>query len=177
MTFWLNLHFLLWERVWYWVPSWSRSSSFLTFGILNSGITPFPFPQLQTANNEKDIQKGDTTFLLQQQQQQQKTKLKPTQRWSLISDWENNCQATNGWQTAWPLCLEGFLEIRGERCKTEGNQRGVRKSWPVGVGVGFGQKVGMGWNNWRGGAVVQMEYDRNKDVGRIPGEGQWQQLK
>lgn len=177
MTFWLDLHFLSWERVWYWAASWSRSFSFITFGILNSGMNRFPFPQLQAANNEKDIQKGDTTFL-KQQQQQQKTKLKANEWWILISDWENNCQATNGWQAAWPLCLEGFLEILGERSKTGGNKGGVQESWTVGWGVGLRQNVGLGWNNWRGGAVVQMEDDGNKDVGsRVPGVGQGHRLK
>lgn len=43
--------------------------------------------------------------------------------------------------------------------------------------MGLQQKVGLGWNNWRGGAVVQMEDDGNKDVGRVPGVGQGHQLK
>lgn len=92
-----------------------------------------PFPQLQAANNEKDIQGGDTIFLQQkqQQQQQEKTKLKATQRWSLMGAGEKHCQAADGWQTAWPS-LEGFLEIQAERCKTGGNLGGGGAEKPNG---------------------------------------------
>lgn len=47
----------------------------------------------------------------------------------------------------------------------------------VGWGVGLRQKVGLGWKKWRGGAVVQMEDDGNKDVSRIPGVGQGHRQK
>lgn len=72
MTFRLDLHFSLWERV-----LSSKLNQILLFHIWHfKQWNGLPFPQLQAANNEKDIRGGDTIFL----QQQQKTELKASDR-------------------------------------------------------------------------------------------------
>lgn len=169
MTFRLDLHFSSRERV---------LSSKLNQILLFHHIWHFkqwnglPFPQLQAANNEKDIQGGDTIFL----HQQQKTESKATQRWSLTGNREKLCQAADGWQSAWPKSgrFPGNpgREVQDRRESERG--WGRKAQWLAG-GWGLGRKSG--WTHWQRGAAVQMENDVNKDVGRIPGEGRGHRLK
>lgn len=174
MTFWQDLHFFITGTCF---ELRAESDPSLSSHLAFKTVEWVPFPQLQVANNEKDIQGGDTIFLQQkQQQQQEQTELKATQRWSLMGAEEKHCQAAGGWQTAWPS-LEGFLEIQAERCKTGGDLGDRRES-----GRGWGRKAQwlarawglgrkLGWTHWWRGAAVQMENDTNNNVGRIPDEG------